>query len=226
MIVVPVRRLIGLCLVAACTALATGMTAAPGRAQNAAVQVYSVPSGQSITVPASGVTRLAVGDGSIAGVLMAGTDQIVINGKTSGRTTLMVWHGAAMSSYAIVVTAQTLEDYARIVRGAINEPHVTVSTARNAILVGGTVADGARFLAIGDVVDRFTLLAKNEHFTIVNAVTVADGTSPIQQQLTQVPGMQDVTAAPDGKGNLLVSGTVEDRKTEELAVERARGLAG
>ncbi len=217
-------RIAGLAIVAACLTIAPGQ--AQGDADDRVVHVYYVPSGQSITIPTANVTRIAIGDSSIAGVVMAGTDQIVVNGKGAGRTTLMVWHGAAMVSYAVVVTAQSLEDFARVVRGAINEPHVTVSTARNAIFVSGAVADGARFLAVEDVVDRFALLAKNEHFTIVNAVTVADGTSPVQRQLAQVPGLQDVVAAPDGKGNLVVSGTVADRKTEEQAIEKARGLAG
>ncbi len=207
-----------------------GILVVPAQAQdaepNAPVHVISVPNGESTTIPVSGVTRLGIGDGTIAGVVMAGQNQLVVNGKSQGRTTLTVWHGDNWTSYVINVTTQSLEEYARVLRGAMNEPHVSVEVSKNAIMVSGTVPDTAAFARVGDAIDRFAELSKKEKFTVVNSVVVQNRTSTVQQKIASVPGLENVTVSSDAKGNLYVGGNVDDRKTAERALRRAASDAG
>ncbi|MGD0472546.1 MAG: pilus assembly protein N-terminal domain-containing protein [Candidatus Velthaea sp.] len=206
-------------------------SAMPGGAQTLSsdpqsVTTIYVPSGQSATVAVAGVTRLAIGDSQIAGVLMAANGQVLINGKTHGETTLFVWQGITRRTYLVEVTQQSLDEYARVVRNAINEPHVLVGVAKNAIVVSGTVSDPTQFGRVNDVVARFAELAKGEHFTVVNAVTITEQLGSLQKQLGKLPGLERVNVDLDGKGNVVVSGMVRDRQAAELALQRAGGLAG
>jgi pilus assembly protein CpaC len=205
--------------------------AVPGYAQEAAptraaASVIYVPTGESTTIPMSGITRLAVGDSHIAGVVPVGGNQLLVNGKGEGHTTLFVWQGHTETVYEVVVTEQRLNDYARVIRNAIDEPHVDVFVAKNSIVVSGTVDDVTRFQRVSDVVGRFTTLGRNEKFDVVNAVTVSAQLGPLQEQIGAVAGLAGVHVDLDGKGNVVVSGTVHDRKTAELALAKAGGVAG
>jgi pilus assembly protein CpaC len=126
----------------------------------------------------------------------------------------------------VYVTEQRLDDYARVIRNAIDEPHVTVVTAADSILVSGNVDDVTEFNRIADLVSRFLALSKTEKFEVVNAVTVSQPLGQLQSQLQKTPGLERVRVDLDGKGNVVVSGTVEDRKTAQLALQRAGGIAG
>jgi pilus assembly protein CpaC len=130
------------------------------------------------------------------------------------------------SSYEVVVTEQRLDDYARVIRNAIDEPHVAVFVAKNAIVVSGTVDDLSRFERVNDVVARFLALSKDEKFDVVNAVTVSAQLGTLQKSIGAVPGLDGVHVDLDGKGNVVVSGAVKDRKTAELALAKAGGVAG
>jgi pilus assembly protein CpaC len=185
-----------------------------------------VPSGESTMISISGVTRIAIGDSQIAGVLMAANGQLLINGKAHGHTTLFVWQGTERKTFLVEVTQQSLDDYARVMRNAIDEPHVTVGVARNAIVVSGAVVDVQQFARVSDVVNRFDALARSEKFTVVNAVTVAQQLGSLQKQLGKTPGLENISVDLDGKGNVVVSGTVRDRQAAELALGRAGGIAG
>jgi pilus assembly protein CpaC len=69
----------------------------------ASEEKISVRAGNSKTLSAPGVTRLALGDPEIADVKMAGGDVIRIDGLKAGETMLIVWVGKARKSYRIVV---------------------------------------------------------------------------------------------------------------------------
>src|SRR5581483_12478038 len=73
----------------------------------------TVKTGESRIVQAAGLTRVAVGDGKIAGVVPVGNQQIILNGKSAGRTTLLVWAGGSLHSYDVTVTEQGLVNLRR-----------------------------------------------------------------------------------------------------------------
>lgn len=197
---------------------------APARAQQ--IDAISLTSGRSTTIEAPGLTRVAVGDGKIAGVVPVGTQQVIVNAKAPGHTTLLVWARAGRREFDVTVTEQTLDDLAQMIRTSIDDPGVSVQTAGRALVVKGDVSDQAHANRVSDVLGRFTALAKNEKYDIVDAVTVTHPLGDLQAALGSSAGARDVRVDYDTKGNVYVSGKVRDRAAAEGVLQRVRGYAG
>jgi pilus assembly protein CpaC len=198
--------------------------ASPSIAQPLAA--ISLPAGRSTTIEAPGLTRVAVGDGRIAGVVPIGTSQVIINAKAPGHTTVLVWTRDGRHEYDVTVTEQTLDDLAQMLRTTLDEPGVSVEPIGRALVIKGDVADQAHANRIADVLGRFALYAKNQKYDIVDAVTVSRPLGAIQNEIARETGARDVHVDYDNKGNVMVSGRVRDRAAAELVLQRVRGLAG
>lgn len=199
--------------------------AAPAAAAQA-VSLLSVQSGHSVLLQTPGLNRVAVGDGRIAGVLPIGTSQLVINGKAPGQTTVFVWENGRRLDYEITVTEQDMDDLAHMLRSSIDEPGVQIVSFHNSVVVRGTVADGAHFSSLSEILNRFNDYARQQKSSIVNAVTVSHPLGDLQHDLASVPGAQSIRVDPDGKGNVIVSGHVKDQVVAQAILDRAKGLAG
>ncbi len=182
--------------------------------------------GQSVVVSTPRLTRVAVGDGKIAGVLPVGNTEIVINGRAAGRTTLLVWAGGGRRSFDVIVTEQSLDSLKSMLQGAIADPDVHVDAYDRSIVLNGSVANGERLVHLSDVVSHFEPVAAAGKFTVVNAVTVARPLGPLQTELAAAAATAGVRVDRDVKGNLIVSGQVHDRTTAEGVLGRVRALAG
>jgi pilus assembly protein CpaC len=190
------------------------------------IQLLSVESGHSVLLQTPGLSRVAVGDGRIAGVLPIGTAQLVVNGKAPGQTTVFVWEAGRRLAFEVTVTEQSMDDLAQMLRTSITTPGVQVFAFRNSVVLRGTVADGAQFTQLDDIITRFADYAKKENSEIVNAVTVAHPLGDLQGELSNIPGAGLIRVDPDGKGNVIVSGHVHDTVTAQAVIDRAIGLAG
>ena len=208
----------------ALTAAVAVAAPAPARAQQ--IDAISLTSGRSTTIEAPGLSRVAVGDGKIAGVVPVGTQQVIVNAKAPGHTTLLVWSRTGRREFDVTVTEQTLDDLAQMIRTAIDDPGVSVQTAGRALVVKGDVSDQLHANRVSDVLGRFTSLAKNEKYDIVDAVTVTHPLGDLQAALGASAGARDVRVDYDTKGNVYVSGKVRDRAAAEGVLERVRGYAG
>jgi pilus assembly protein CpaC len=190
------------------------------------VMLVSIQSGHSILLKAEGLTRVAVGDGRIAGAVPVGTSQVVVNGKAPGHTTVIIWAGGRREAYEVTVTAQELDDLAQMLRSAISAPTVQVVSFDHSIVVRGTVSDGAQFQQISDIISRFEPVLKAQDAVLVNAVTVSQNLGNLQRSIANIAGASDIRVDPDGKGNVIVSGNATDAVTAQAILDRARGLAG
>ena len=196
----------------------------------AAVAQTGIPitlqSGHSVVLAVPGVNRVAVGDGRIAGVVPIGDSQILINGKTPGRTSVFIFSGGHRTAYEVTVTEQTLDEIGAMVRSAINVPTVNVVSFNHALVVRGSVDTNDQLAKINDIIARFSKIEEPSKYTIVNAVTVARPLGDIQNSIDRIAGTNNVRLDADQKGNVVVSGTVRDRTQAEAILSRARGLAG
>lgn len=190
------------------------------------VSLISIQSGHSILLKAEGLTRVAVGDGRIAGVVPIGTSQVVVNAKAPGHTTVFVWAGGKRVTYEVTVTEQQLDDLAQMLRSAIGAPGVQIVTFDHSIVIRGSVTDGAQLQQITDIMSRFDPIAKSQGAVLVNAVTISQNLGMLQRAIANIPGATDIRVDPDGKGNVIVSGNATDAVTAQAILERARGLAG
>src|SRR5579863_9247331 len=137
------------------------------------VTLVSIQSGHSILLRAEGLTRVAVGDGRIAGVVPVGTSQVVVNGKAPGHTTVIIWADGRRVTYEVTVTEQQLDDVAQMLRTALRVPGVEVVSFDHSIVVRGSVSDGAQFQQLNDIVGRFDPVVKAQGAVLVNAVTIS-----------------------------------------------------
>lgn len=202
------------------------LSMSPAWADSPPIRVLAITSGHSTVVRINGISRIAVGDEKIAGVVPIGTSQIVINGKHAGRTTIEVWAASGRVSYDVTVVDQTVDSLATMLRTTINEPSVDVVDFDHSIVARGTVDDIARFQRVQDLLGRFAPLAKNEGFAVVNAVTVQLPFGDLQRTLSDIPKTANLRLDADVKGNVIVSGQVYDRTTAESVLNRVRSLAG
>ena len=213
------RRIVAAAAALACIAYAVPASADP-------VTLLSVQSGHSVLLNTHGLTRVAVGDGRIAGVVPVGTSQVVVNGKLPGHTTVIVWTHSGRQTYELTVTEQGLDDLAQMIRSSISDPGVQVVSFDNSIVVRGSVTDGAGFQRVTDILARFDPIVKDQKAVLVNAVVIAQDLSSLQRGIANIPGASDIRVDPDGKGNVIVSGNAKDAVTAQAILDRARGLAG
>ncbi len=200
------------------------LSAAPAYADQ--ITLLSIQSGHSVLLKAEGLTRVAVGDGRIAGVVPVGTSQVVVNGKEPGHTTIFIWAGGRRQTYEVTVTAQELDDLAQMLRSAITLPTVQVVSFDHSVVIRGTVNDGAQLQQISDIVARFKPVFDDQKAVLVNAVTISQNLSDLQRAIASMPGASNVRVDPDGRGNVIVSGNAADAVTAQAILDRARGLAG
>ncbi len=186
----------------------------------------AVRTGQSIVVQTPGLTRVAVGDAKIAGVVPIGTSEIVVNGKISGQTTLFVWTSSERRDYVIAVTEQGLDDLRRMLRSAITVPGVNVDEFAQSVVVNGTVTSGDDLVQIADIVARFTPIAASDKYTVVDAVTLAHPLGGLANLLAANPATAGVSVERDANGGIIVSGTVPDRTTAEMVLANVKALGG
>ncbi|BDE07010.1 hypothetical protein WPS_22860 [Vulcanimicrobium alpinum] len=198
----------------------------PFSARADVVTQLSVRTGQSMVLRAPSLTRVAVGDGKIAGVYPIGNSELVLNGKAPGRTTLFVWTTSGRHSYDITVLEQSLEDLRRMIQSSINDPTVHVDSFDHSIVLAGSVPTGERLVQLSDIVARFDPVVTANKYTVVNAVTVAQPLGPLENELAADKATAGVHVDRDLKGNLIVSGTIPDRTTAERVLARVRALGG
>ncbi len=209
------------------TAAAAALIAvAPLAAHAEAAVPVTLRTGQSVSVATPRLTRVAVGDGKIAGVLAVGNSEIVINGRSAGRTTLLVWMNGSRRTFDVTVTEQNLASLRAMLQGAIPDAGVHIDAYDRSIVLNGTVANGESLVHLGEVVAHFEPVAAAGKFTVVNAVTVSKPLGPLQNELAAAAATSGVRVDRDAKGNLIVSGQVEDRTTAEHVLRRVRALAG
>jgi Flp pilus assembly secretin CpaC len=207
--------------------LATVFASAPAGAD--AVEILSLQTGHSIILSTSGLSRVAVGDGRIAGVVPIGTSQLVVNGKTAGHTTIFVWTGTTRTTYELSVSNQGLDDIAKTIRAAIDEPGVQVVTFNYNVIVRGTVPDVAAFNRIDEILKRFNGIKFDSgggNAPFINAVAIAKPLGNLQDEIASIPGGHALRVDTDAKGNVIVSGTVHDAVEAQHVIDRVDGLAG
>ena len=194
--------------------------------------ILSLETGHSIVLKTPHVTRVAVGDGRIAGLVPVGRDAVIINGKTAGHTTVFVWEGDRQQIYQVTVAEQSFEELARILRTTIAEPDVRVESVGKNIFVRGTVPDVAAYNHVNDVLksfDGFKLsggTSSGDKIPYFNAVTVSKPLGNLQDQIARIATGDGVRADMDSTGNVVVSGSVRDARQEQEVIDRVKTLAG
>lgn len=92
--------------------------------------------GCSRILPVDGVVRVAVADPNIVDVLVVSKTELIVNGKSLGRTTLYVWDSTGCTGYDVRVLEDN-EELLREISEVIGLPEVMVRFAGSTLLLEG-----------------------------------------------------------------------------------------
>lgn len=210
----------------ACTFATSTSFVAPAIARDG--QILSVVTGHSLIVRGHGITRVAVGDGKVAGAVALDPTKIVINAKSAGETTLFVWDDEGQHTYELTVIEHRLEQVVRMLRTQIDSPHVRLDVVGNTIVLGGKVADLAEFARVSAVVDHFKEIKFDTAtpVNIANTITMRAPLGRLQEEIDRIPSARNLRVDTDPvTGNVVISGHVSDRQQAQDVVDRVSGLA-
>jgi pilus assembly protein CpaC len=85
-------------------------------------------------------SRVAVSDPAIADAVVVSPHEVVVNAKSPGRTTIMVWHGEFVSPYDITIEPD-LSEIQKQLRATFPNEAIDISSSRDAIILTGVVTD-------------------------------------------------------------------------------------
>lgn len=99
----------------------------------------TVGRGQLVQFPEE-ASRVSVSDPAIADAVVVSPHEVVLNGKSAGHTTIMIWHGDFVSPYDITVEPD-LSEIQRQLRATFPNEQIDVSSSKDAIILNGVVTD-------------------------------------------------------------------------------------
>jgi len=86
-------------------------------------------------------SRVSVSDPAIADAVVVSTHEVVLNGKSPGNTTIMIWHGENLSPYEVTVEPD-LSVIQKQLRATFPNEQIGVSSSnKDALLLTGVVSD-------------------------------------------------------------------------------------
>lgn len=146
-----------------------------GEAQlvEAVPQILTVPRGSSqvVTHPST-LQRVSIADPEIADAVPVSANEVVVNGKAAGSTTLLLWGvGGSSAAYSVRVVANAEyveEELGRLLPGS----NIQASAAGNAVVLSGTAKDSS--IAEKAVALATSLLGGGESAQVIDHIALAD----------------------------------------------------
>ena len=89
---------------------------------------------------ADAATRVSVSEPAIADAVVISPHEVVLNGKSPGNTTALIWHGDVVSRYEVTVLAD-LGEIRQQLRSSLPNEQIQVTSSKDAILLTGVVSD-------------------------------------------------------------------------------------
>jgi pilus assembly protein CpaC len=119
--------------------------------------------GESQVLDFVAMSRAAIGNPSVADVAVLTGDQLLINGKSPGETTLFVWDRRGQTRCDITVVADTTSPATVVdrVRHDINDPSITVRPIGDTLFLEGEVAHDSAAMRAEAIASAYTRNVKN-----------------------------------------------------------------
>jgi pilus assembly protein CpaC len=183
------QRAVGLLALAVCIAAAGGEGLAAGDGQQpepAAPQIPSVMKRVSLTAGRSTVvstdfdiSRIAVTNPAVADAVVVQPREILIDGKSAGTVSLIIWGTTQREQYDLVVD-QGVPNLQRQLNALFPGEDIRVSASDDAIILSGQVSSNAVVLRAGEIAQASASKAK-----VINMLQLPGG-SESQQVILQV----------------------------------------
>ena len=99
-----------------------------------------IGAGQSRTITMYGLQRAAIANPDVADVVVVSSSELILVGKQTGSTTLIVWSGAGRQNYLVEVSAAD-PAIANEIKRILGYPDIRVAKVNKTIILEGTVND-------------------------------------------------------------------------------------
>ena len=106
----------------------------------AAMEKISVGAGQSKTVSMTGLQRAAIANPEVADVVVVSSSELILVGKQTGTTTLIIWSGVGRQTFQVEVAANDPAIAGEIKR-ILGYPDIRVVKVNKTVILEGTVND-------------------------------------------------------------------------------------
>jgi pilus assembly protein CpaC len=131
-------------------------------------QVVAVSKGASVLViNQTALQRFSMGDPSVAEAVVVSPTEVLVNGKSLGTTTLVLWDNAGTPRlYSVVVTADAV-GLERYLHTLLPDERIQVTATGNSVTLSGTVHDRS-------VADRAVEIAKGSGANVIDNMSTPD----------------------------------------------------
>ncbi len=131
---------------------------------------FGVVAGCSRILPVADVVRVAVANPNIADVVVVSQTEVIVNGKSLGRTTLYVWDASGRTGYDVRV-CQDNQGLLEEISEVIGLDDIEVRLAKSTLLLEGTCKTDAEY-------ERADKIAKAYADKVLNLITVLNPKVP------------------------------------------------
>ena len=100
----------------------------------------AIGAGQSRTITIYGLHRAAIANPDVADVVVVSSSELILVGKQTGSTTLIVWSGAGCQNYLVEVSAAD-PAIANEIKRILGYPDIRVAKVNKTVILEGTVND-------------------------------------------------------------------------------------
>ncbi|NMC31658.1 MAG: BON domain-containing protein [Veillonellaceae bacterium] len=100
----------------------------------------TIAAGQSRTVTLYGLQRAAIANPDVADVVVVSSSELILVGKQTGSTTLIVWSGSGRQNYLVEVSAAD-PAIANEIKRILGYPDIRVTKVNKTVILEGTVSD-------------------------------------------------------------------------------------
>ena len=100
----------------------------------------TIGAGQSRTVTLYGLQRAAIANPDVADVVVVSSSELILVGKQTGSTTLIVWSGSGRQNYLVEVSAAD-PAIANEIKRILGYPDIRVAKVNKTVILEGTVND-------------------------------------------------------------------------------------
>ncbi|HEY0267922.1 MAG TPA: pilus assembly protein N-terminal domain-containing protein [Methyloradius sp.] len=105
------------------------------------VELISLYVGEATTIPATNVTRVAVGNGKLITANVIDGKEILLLGENPGDTSLFIWSGAKILKYRVKINSMDIGDLTANVQSMIKDlPNVKIDRVGDQIALSGTAS--------------------------------------------------------------------------------------
>lgn len=139
------------------------------------VEVVNLFVGEAKTLPVSGVTRVAVGNGKLITANVIDGREILLLGEAPGDTSLFIWSDTQVQKYRVKVIAADTTDLSKNVQAMIQDiPNVKLDRIGDQVVLSGTAskAELQKLATISGSSKQIVNLVREEEVTLKKMVYI------------------------------------------------------